>query len=595
MLAHVAKLRRSRPDASLARVRQLSLRPADRLFHRIEICPSQGNHAEPLLDAEIDEVPSGEPWATFASRLRIGREDLHGFIWLRHLCNRGQPDDHLTIQRLTLDWIAAREAHDEICWKPSVVARRVISWLSEADRLVDGMHAAGATAVALSWDGDLLALRRWLEDADPSEESLQPAVAVTAALCCANEPKKALSSAETQLERALRASLSARGLHVSRSPSATLDVAISLALLRSLYVARAEQPPAFLDSFAGRIASALQITSLGSGCLPRFCTGKWGGCTHPLLSDAENANEDTRAVVLDDFYRLKAGSTVLLLDGYRPNSPIGQHYRNSALTLEVTAGLQAIFQNPPLSLTADAAGAAAARHNGLLIEAPVHHAVERGSDTVHSLLPRCGLGEGERAGPWLECSQTITTEAAKFLHRRCISLARNGDTIEGTDTLEPLDDPLMTLPNLEAAILFHLADGVAFRIGTERSRLTLLLPGQQVWEFEAEGIETEIETLPGTLDTGLARAVCRLRASIPTGHDRKIMWRLRRVVAADPAVAVAGTLEAISLKGEQNHLGVQHASELPPVAAPRMRTLREALARVIALPPPHHPGNPKKD
>ena len=67
-------------------------------------------------------VPPSEDWAV----------SLLGFGWLRHM---GAADSGITranARALVDEWITTHSAHEPIAWRPEVLARRVISWLSQA-------------------------------------------------------------------------------------------------------------------------------------------------------------------------------------------------------------------------------------------------------------------------------------------------------------------------------------------------------------------------------------------------------------------------------------------------------------------------------
>src|SRR5499427_8283295 len=62
--------------------------------------------------------------------------ELHGFGWLRHL-DSGQPGDRAIARKLTTEWIGRSRREPELAWRPEIVGRRVLSWLSHAGLLLD--------------------------------------------------------------------------------------------------------------------------------------------------------------------------------------------------------------------------------------------------------------------------------------------------------------------------------------------------------------------------------------------------------------------------------------------------------------------------
>ena len=75
----------------------------------------------------FEVTPPSEEWAVA----------LHGFGWLRHLRAAESAITRANARALVDEWITLHSAHDPIAWRPDVVARRVISWLSQATLLLD--------------------------------------------------------------------------------------------------------------------------------------------------------------------------------------------------------------------------------------------------------------------------------------------------------------------------------------------------------------------------------------------------------------------------------------------------------------------------
>ena len=74
---------------------------------------------------EID--PPSEDWAV----------SLLGFGWLRHLRAAASGITRANARALVDEWITLNSSQDAIAWRPDVVARRVISWLSQAPLVLD--------------------------------------------------------------------------------------------------------------------------------------------------------------------------------------------------------------------------------------------------------------------------------------------------------------------------------------------------------------------------------------------------------------------------------------------------------------------------
>src|SRR6516164_1053188 len=71
--------------------------------------------------------PPSEDWAVA----------LLGFGWLRHLRAADSGITRANARALVDEWISAHSTLDPIAWRPEVLARRIISWLSQAKLLTE--------------------------------------------------------------------------------------------------------------------------------------------------------------------------------------------------------------------------------------------------------------------------------------------------------------------------------------------------------------------------------------------------------------------------------------------------------------------------
>src|SRR5580693_10288302 len=72
-------------------------------------------------------APPSEDWAIA----------LLGFGWLRHLRAADSGITRANARALVDEWITSHSAMEAIAWRPDVLARRIISWLSQATLLLD--------------------------------------------------------------------------------------------------------------------------------------------------------------------------------------------------------------------------------------------------------------------------------------------------------------------------------------------------------------------------------------------------------------------------------------------------------------------------
>src|SRR5438445_8951685 len=70
----------------------------------------------------FEVVPPSEDWAA----------GLLGFGWLRHLRAADSAITRANARALVDEWITLQSTRDPVAWRPEVLARRIISWLSQS-------------------------------------------------------------------------------------------------------------------------------------------------------------------------------------------------------------------------------------------------------------------------------------------------------------------------------------------------------------------------------------------------------------------------------------------------------------------------------
>ena len=127
---------------------------------------------------------------------------LHGFGWLRHLGAAGHGEARAMACRLAVEWSQrSQREHDGITWLPQVAARRVISWISHSNVLLDGVNQRTYDIVAGSLGAQLVRLSaEWRDTPDGYPRLLVLTALVLADLAIAGHDRR-LAESGTRLRR----------------------------------------------------------------------------------------------------------------------------------------------------------------------------------------------------------------------------------------------------------------------------------------------------------------------------------------------------------------------------------------------------------
>src|SRR5271170_1750179 len=130
------------------------------------------------------EPPSDE-WATA----------LHGFGWLRHLRAAESGITRANARALVDEWIALQGSWHPLAWRPDVLLRRIISWLSQSTLILDDADARFYRRFTRSLVRQVRYLRHTARHAGRGVARLQATVALTyAALCIASQSHRIKSA-----------------------------------------------------------------------------------------------------------------------------------------------------------------------------------------------------------------------------------------------------------------------------------------------------------------------------------------------------------------------------------------------------------------
>lgn len=483
-----------------------------RVPDRLLIAPQDIRTADPTVAADIyagyfafdgkvmhtrgaspfDLDPPSEAWAV----------SLAGFGWLRHLRAADTALSRANARAFVGDWIAGRGPGGRVGRRPDVVARRMLSWLSQSPLLLEGADSAFYRAFTRSLARQADALLGAVHRGFGGAGRLTALIALCELALCADGLARLQCRASRLLADELGRQILADGGHVSRDPQVLLDLLLDLLPLRQAYAARAVPPPQPLLTAIDRMMPMVRCFRHGDGALALF---NGMGSTRPDVLATVLAYDDARGAPLTDarwsgYQRVDAGGGALIVDAGRPPPPaFATSAHAGTLSFEFSHGSQRIVVNcggvrhgQP---AARAASRATAAHSTLVLG-------DRSSSRFAARGPLRGvLYAGPRAvraermegsdGATLDLSHDGYAGRTGYLHARRLRLAPGGDRLVGDDRLVPAGT--RKPPPASFAIRFHLHSSLR-AMPVQQGTAALILGRDGVhWLFEAGGLPVEIE------------------------------------------------------------------------------------------------------
>jgi uncharacterized heparinase superfamily protein len=452
-------------------------------------------HGRSIFDLE----PPSEDWEVA----------LLGFGWLRHLRAADTAITRANARSLVDDWISNPKRKRAIGRRADVLARRVISLLSQAPLVLGDTDGKFYRRYLRALAREIRALRYTLHDVPDGVPRLQVLIALCyASLCLANQARH-IRTATKKLSDELQRQILPDGGHISRNPGALIELLIDLLPLRQTFAARNIAPPPALLNAIDRIMPMLRFFRHGDGSFALF-NGMSNAPSHMLATLL--AYDDTHGVPMASmphtgFQRLDAGAMMVITDTGPPPPPNVSHDAHAGcLSFELSSGPSRIVINCGMPSTgrdnwrAFARGTAA--HSTLtyhdtsscqFVELSAMKKFLHGAPVVSGPIVVEHYREVTANGTMLTMSHDGYLQRFGVIHRRVLMAAQDGARLDGEDSLTPAPGSRIKGNNTDYALRFHLHPSVkASRLSDARG-VMLVLPNRDVWTFEALDDKVELE------------------------------------------------------------------------------------------------------
>lgn len=447
----------------------------------------------------FDLPPPSEAWS----------RELHGFGWLRHLRAAHSATARAVGRKAVLEWINRPEVRIGTAWHPDVMGRRIISWLANADTVLDDTEPSDYDRITDSLGRQLISLSASWRDAPPGYPRIVGLTALlTGAHCIAGHDGLA-KKIEPYLVAELERQILADGGHVSRNPGTVVEILLDLLPLRTCFSARQRQVPPQIEAVISQMLRFVRTLRLGDGSLGRF---NGMGATPfdsvaTLLAYQDAPERLSTDEMISDYSRMSCGDVIMLIDN-GPPPPLEYSGQADAgcLSFELSVGQIPVFVNggAPGPAEADwlATSRATASHNTLVLGARSSAKLLRSP-----LLSRLVGGTPVKFPAHVTGTVSTTSEGEVFegshdgyaadfdlLHRRTLTLDQSGTRLIGEDQIASVRQNGTRLPrDLPFSLHFHLHPDVGCRLAEDPGLVTLMLEDGGLCYFRSQKATVSIE------------------------------------------------------------------------------------------------------
>ena len=434
---------------------------------------------------------------------------LLGFGWLRHLRAADTALTRANARSLLDDWMSNPTRKRPLERRPDVLARRVISLLSQAPLVLSDTDGKFYRRYLRGLTREIRYLRYAMIDIGDGVPRLQVLIALCyASLCLANQAKH-IRGASRKLSDELQRQILPDGGHISRNPGALVELLSDLLPLRQTFAARNIAPPPALLNAIDRMMPMLRFFRHGDGSFALFngMSSAPNDLVATLLAYDDTHGSPMANMPHTGYQRIDAGTLTLIMDtGLPPPPSVSQEAHAGCLSFELSSGPSRIVVNCGMPSTSRdnwrpfARGTAA--HSTLtyhdtsscqFVEFSAMKKLLQGAPIVSGPANVESYREAVPHGELLTTSHNGYLARFGVVHRRVLMAAQDGSRLDGEDTLSPAPGGKIRGSEADFALRFHLHPSVkASRLSDARG-VMLVLPNRDVWTFEAMDDKVDLE------------------------------------------------------------------------------------------------------
>ncbi len=475
---------------------------------------------------------------------------LLGFGWLRHLRAADTALTRANGRALVEDWISNSWRKRSLGRRADVVARRVISLLSQAPLVLNDSDAKFYRRYLRGLTREIRYLRYTMIDMPEGVPRLQVLIALCyASLCLANQARH-IRSATRRLSEELQEQILPDGGHISRNPGALIELLSDLLPLRQTFAARNIAPPPALLNAIDRMMPMLRFFRHGDG---NFALFNGMSSTPSDLLATLLAYDDARGAPMatmphSGFQRLDAGSLTVIMDAGPPPPPnVSQEAHAGCLSFELSSGPSRIVVNCGMPTAGRENWRGFARstvaHSTLtyhdvsscqFVELSAMKRLLRGAPVVSGPVIVESHREAVANGMLLSTSHDGYLARFGVIHRRVLMMAHDGSRLHGEDTISPMPGRRLKGKDTDFALRFHLHPSVkASRLSDARG-VMLVLPNRDVWTFEAIDDKVDLEDSVFLAGNDGPRRTAQIVIRQDARHAPSVRWSFVRSAASPP-------------------------------------------------------------
>lgn len=300
-----------------------------------------------LLGNKLVEVGDQSPF-DFPEQDVAWVEALHSFHWLRHFRAVEDPQVRSAAARYVRQWLDHGHKNPNLKWRLDITAERLIAWLRHSPLVINGADTRFYKRFTRSIMREAKLLYHLGETLPEGKPRLKAALACTMVGLSFENHDRFLRKASKRLTQELSAQVLPDGGHISRNPSATVELLSDILPLRECYHAKGIETPPEILSTIDRMMPMMRFFRHGNGAVVNFNGAKayQTDLLAKIMTFDDVMGEPVENAQHTGYQRVRAGDTLIVMDtGGPPPAASSQDYHAGCLSFEMSDGGHRLIVN----------------------------------------------------------------------------------------------------------------------------------------------------------------------------------------------------------------------------------------------------------
>ncbi|MGI9379708.1 MAG: heparinase II/III family protein, partial [Methyloligellaceae bacterium] len=434
-----------------------------------------------------------------------------------------------------------------IAWQPEVVARRIISWLSHSNLLLDDTGPDQHAMYMHSLTKNIRVLSGLFAQAHDGYPRIVSLLALVLAGLCIDQQDKLIDDNLKRLCFELDRQIDEQGAHISRNPDVCSSLLLDLLPMKQCFSPRHQEPPESILKTIDRMLSFLKFVRLGDGALAHFNGVSF---TKPdvlgtVMSYDESVPLNDGAMAASGYIRMQSHSSILLMDaGELPSLAYSDSAGAGSLAFELSRGIWPVFVNCGAPNATNTNWRLQSRmtsnHNTLTIEDSSSSQLVKTPSLAQTSDRWLLRGPAEIEVKPMSNASELQVKASHdgyrnkygIIFERFLSLGESGTVLKGEEFLRSVDQKKTSEITSKWPFKwhFHIHPDVRVMRNENPHQVILELKNGERWLFESE-LAADLEESLHLATIREPRKSIRIVLRMANQKNTKMNWILRLVAS----------------------------------------------------------------